>query len=1008
MFRASGRSASIGAAALLAAASITVILRGADTVTTRPATTSPGTGPGPASTRPATQRPTTQVSLTFKDAPLDTVLDYLSDAAGFVIVKEAAIDGRVTLVSRQPLNTDEAIMVLNTVLKSNGYAAVRQGRVLKIVSQDKAKKLGTPVHFGADPAGIEATDELITQVIPVINIDAVKLKQDLSPVMSTDTDVTANGGSNAIVVTDTSANIKRIVEMIVALDQHESGNYELRRYELKNANAVAATRLLVAIFRPDDSKPAKAPPANQEPSIRGKINAVADERTNTMFVTAAADTLLVVDGILKELDANPASVSAIRIFPLKYADAAAAVKLLSAIFKPEDLKPRFPGEPPLARSSELSAKVNAGADDRTNSVVVAAPTETLTAIEDILNKLDSDPSSISETKVIPLLNADAVATAKLITAVYKPEDTKAPPASPYLQISVKPPGVDQTGIHINAVADDRTNSLVITAPTETLKGILDIVKTLDGNPASSSTIKVFQLKFADAEAAVKLITTIFKSDEAPGSANIATGVAPVAKVQGVSEQASKIKVSAAADDRTNTLVVSAPMETMRIVEGIIRDLDSNPAADQAIFIYKLKNGQSQDLEPVLNAVFGNSTSSTGSGQRPYRTQQISSSSNTGLSGGSAFGSGSMSRSGRGLGQGLPGPGNASLNTIGGSYASSNSPAASLSQSAAHAAGELSGQVSIVAESDTNSLIISTAAKYMDRVKAVIDELDRPVPQVLIKVLIAEVSHDNSEDLGVDFSVLNQRASGNGEKAGTNFDAPAVTGGLVVSFLEKNVSMTLRALATAGKLDVLSRPYILASDNQLASITVGQEVPFITDTRTTDLGQTINTIQYQDIGIILNVTPHINNEGLVILDVAPEISQLTGTTVPISEVVNAPVFAKRSAQSRVGIRDGQTIVIGGLMEDRKTSTVQKVPILGDIPLLGQLFRRTQISKTKTELLIFLTPHVAQQPDALKPMSADEMKGTTLTPRAVGPGTFEDHMRGMQRGATQPTSLPTAQP
>jgi general secretion pathway protein D len=97
-----------------------------------------------------------------------------------------------------------------------------------------------------------------------------------------------------------------------------------------------------------------------------------------------------------------------------------------------------------------------------------------------------------------------------------------------------------------------------------------------------------------------------------------------------------------------------------------------------------------------------------------------------------------------------------------------------------------------------------------------------------------------------------------------------------------------------------------------------------------------------------------------------------------------------------------------MEDRKTSTVQKVPILGDIPLLGQLFRRTQIDKTKTELLIFLTPHVAQQPDALKPMSADEMKGTLLTPRAVGPGTFEDHMRGMQRGATQPTSLPTAQP
>src|SRR5205085_7069263 len=130
-------------------------------------------------------------------------------------------------------------------------------------------------------------------------------------------------------------------------------------------------------------------------------------------------------------------------------------------------------------------------------------------------------------------------------------------------------------------------------------------------------------------------------------------------------------------------------------------------------------------------------------------------------------------------------------------------------------------------------------------------------------------------------------------------------------------------------------------------------------RTTETGQTINTIQYQDIGIILNVTPHINEDGLVIMDVAPEVSSLTGTTVPISENASAPVFAKRSAQSRVGIKDGQTIVIGGLMEDRKTSTLSKVPLLGDVPGLGLLFQRRQTTKTKTELLIFLTPHVAQR-------------------------------------------------
>jgi general secretion pathway protein D len=325
-------------------------------------------------------------------------------------------------------------------------------------------------------------------------------------------------------------------------------------------------------------------------------------------------------------------------------------------------------------------------------------------------------------------------------------------------------------------------------------------------------------------------------------------------------------------------------------------------------------------------------------------------------------------------------------------------------------GEMAGEVFVVANEDTNSLLVTTASKYRDRVREIIEELDRPVPQVLIKVLVAEVTHDNTDDLGVDFSILNRRPSGKGFTVASSLGAAAAAaanGGLVVSLLEENVNATITALQRAGKLDVLSRPYILASDNQLASITVGDEVPFIVDTRTTELGQIINTIQYQDVGIILQVTPHINEEGLVILDVTPEISQLTNSTVPISQGVSAPIISKRSADSRVGIRDGQTIVIGGLMEDRKVATLTKVPILGDIPLIGPLFQHNNVTKTKTELLIFLTPHVAHQPDTLRPMSEDELKGTKLTPGAVAPGTFDDQMRGLQRGgapATEPTTRP----
>ena len=333
----------------------------------------------------------------------------------------------------------------------------------------------------------------------------------------------------------------------------------------------------------------------------------------------------------------------------------------------------------------------------------------------------------------------------------------------------------------------------------------------------------------------------------------------------------------------------------------------------------------------------------------------------------------------------------------------------LSPGAAKATSELTGKVFVVADTDTNALLVTTAVKYEEQVREIIKELDRPVPQVMIKVLIAEVTHDRSDDLGLDYSVLNVRANGKGTTLTQNLGnaASAVTnGGLSVAVVESNVTATLHALAQADKLDVLSRPYILTSDNQEANILVGNSIPLITDTRITETGQTINTLQYKDIGIILDVTPHINPDGLVILDVYPEVSQLTGQTVPITQGAAAPVIAKRNAYSRVGITDGQTIVIGGLMQDQITQTITKVPFIGDLPFIGAAFTRYQNTKTKTELLFFLTPHVAQIPESLRPMSSDELRGTKLTPNAIEPGTFQDQMRGMQRGGAPPTRPATA--
>ncbi len=293
-----------------------------------------------------------------------------------------------------------------------------------------------------------------------------------------------------------------------------------------------------------------------------------------------------------------------------------------------------------------------------------------------------------------------------------------------------------------------------------------------------------------------------------------------------------------------------------------------------------------------------------------------------------------------------------------------------------------GDAMIEIDPETRSLIIITDEETNLHIDQVIKQLDRPKPQVLIKVVFVEVTHRDDLDVGIEGSVNYTQNGGSASTViETLFGSATQTQGGFYRLLDNDFSITARAMAEAGNFEVLSRPSILARNNQEAIITVGQEVPFIRNTQISNTGQQINTVEYEDVGIILRVTPFITSEGLVEMIVAPEISTITDQTIPISDSVNAPVFAKRSAETVVVTGDGKTVVIGGLMERNKTESIRKVPLLGDIPVLGWAFRRKIKEDTKTELLIFLTPYVVNQPDELERLTRSETDKTELTPNVL---------------------------
>ncbi len=335
--------------------------------------------------------------------------------------------------------------------------------------------------------------------------------------------------------------------------------------------------------------------------------------------------------------------------------------------------------------------------------------------------------------------------------------------------------------------------------------------------------------------------------------------------------------------------------------------------------------------------------------------------------------------------------------------SSSSSSASGSGSRDYPNSTLPGDATFSYDPETHSIVVMSSEETFSQISQVVSNLDRPKPQVLIKVVFLEVQYDDALDFGVEGSYtynptpsVFEHSPGAGVGVDNNFGLAGLgttgqqigqtlmpTGAGLYSVLGSDFQATVRAISSAQKVEVLSRPSILVRNNQPATITVGQSVPLVTGvTPGTALSAETSIISYQNVGIILQVTPFISADGLVEMIVAPQISSLSSQTVQVSSNVSAPVIDLRSASTVVVTPDGQTVIIGGLMENDKTVIDSKIPILGDIPLLGSLFKHKQNAITKKELMIFLTPHVVNMPSQVASLSAREDKNADMSHKAFG--------------------------
>lgn len=308
------------------------------------------------------------------------------------------------------------------------------------------------------------------------------------------------------------------------------------------------------------------------------------------------------------------------------------------------------------------------------------------------------------------------------------------------------------------------------------------------------------------------------------------------------------------------------------------------------------------------------------------------------------------------------------------------------------ASSSNNDISITADEQTNSLVITADQSILQQLEDVIAKLDIRRAQVLVEAIIVEVQDGKGINLGVQWANKNvgvqqftktnlpifNAAQGVQEfkrQGGTTSDNPAYDlfsnfNGLAAGFFNGDWGVLLTALSSNSKNDILSTPSIVTLDNKEASFNAGQDVPVLSGSQTTSGDNIYSTVERKTVGTKLKVTPQINEGDSVLMEIEQEVSSVDSTA---TSSTLGPTFNTRTIQNAVLVKSGETVVLGGLMDDSSKQDVSKVPLLGDIPLIGQLFRYTSNEKNKRNLMVFIRPTIIRDDEVYHSLSRDKYTG-----------------------------------
>lgn len=676
-------------------------------------------------------------------------------------------------------------------------------------------------------------------------------------------------------------------------------------------------------------------------------------KPNALLLIGRKEAIAPVVDLIRRLDQPTLPDVQTRVFPLKHLPVIDAERTVRSLFTP---RPGFGAD----LMTGLGGKVRVMADFRSNSLIVQAGPRDLGEVEDLLTRLDvPDGPANNEVRVFKLRNSLAEDLAPVLQEAITGEvqgqqrqqfqqqiqgqqggsgGTPTPSTSAPRSAGVQILRVDGQGREIIAsgilsdfrvTADARNNTLIVVGPPASMSLMEELIHQLDTLPGAEAQVKVFTITNGDATQLATMLQTLFglqtggQAGQVPFGAQSVTG----------SGDTTLVPLRFSVDTRTNSIVATGSAGDLAVVYSILARLDEGGIRQRELKVFRLKNTSAEAVADALNSFL------TAQMQLLQQQGQLVS-----------------------------------------------------------ALELIEQQVIVEDEPVTNSLIVSATPRRLPEIEAIINDLDRRNPMVVIQLLIAEVTLNDLNEFGAEFglqdSLLFQRGipipgfNFNNQPLGntttgvntentagqglTSFgvgrsSGAAGFGGLVLSASSESVSILIRALQNSSRAQILSRPQIQTMDNQPAFVQVGARVPRLG-------GQTVtNNLVTQDVtdvnvGIILGVTPRVTPDGMVVMEIDAEKSEVgpDETAIPVGvggdgTPILSPQILTNLAQTTITARSGQTVILGGLISRSEGESTRRVPYLSDVPVLGRLFRFDSTSIERRELIFILTPYIMDSPE-----------------------------------------------